>query len=211
MQTQGWICFDHGDPLKPYVVSLFLIGASFCLPAKADRSHPFVRVACIPENGLLDIETRGLHDSVATKRGATPEGTNDALARGGFHRPNQLKLTCELGDVKYVIEANQGPQTQYLCGAVPDINLNVTRNGAPLLSNVTFGHSCAGRPSVMRITIGDGAQSWRGRETEVCYGRSDPADFRHCEWFFGADANFNKRFPIANADIERIVAPSMKK
>jgi hypothetical protein len=62
----------------------------------------------------------------------------------------------------------------------------------------------------MRITIGDGQNSWRGRVTEVCYGINDEPDLRHCEWISGSESVFAERFPVTDADIKRSVAPFKK-
>lgn len=49
---------------KLIALLLFLISA--CAgTAQADTSYDFVRIACVPENGLLAVEYRMLHDAVS--------------------------------------------------------------------------------------------------------------------------------------------------
>lgn len=153
-------------------------------PARADTVRDFVRTACVPEAGLLDVEYRGLHDSVAVDRGGK-EQRNSALAQAGFHPPRGLKLSCRLGDVSYAIATDQGPTSERRCGGSPEVYLSITRNGEKILSDVVLGESCQGLPSVTRITIGDGPQSWRGRETQLCYSKEGDSGKPQCEWIFG--------------------------
>jgi hypothetical protein len=68
-----------------------------------------------------------------------------------------------------------------------------------------FGESCHALPSVARITIGDGPQSWRGRETQVCYATSKDGDPHLCDWTFGDVTEFARRFPIDQDRLEKIV------
>lgn len=91
-----------------------------------------------------------------------------------------------------------------MCGGDPGVWLTVTRNGKKLFSDVIFGGFC-GAPSVMRLTIGDGLRSWRGRETEVCYSSGKDSDPDQCEWTFGGPAEFAKGFPVDQARIQQIV------
>jgi hypothetical protein len=173
--------------------------------AKADTTKDFVRLACVPEAGLLDVEYRNLHDSVA----GDPKGPaerNAILARQGFHDPHGLKFSCELGGVTYFISAEQDPTTERMCGGAPEVFLTVTRGGKKFFTDVVFGESCNGLPSVMRFSVGDGPKSWRGRETQVCYSTGKETDPVFCDWTFGNGANFDKRFPIDGQRLQRIVS-----
>jgi hypothetical protein len=190
--------------VKNLITLVLLLGALVAGSSRADTSPDFVRVACVPENGLLDVESRTLHDSVAGRPAAETSGVATALAGAGFHRPRGLRLTCDLDGALYVITAEQGETSNYMCGGSPDVHLTVTRDGAALFSDVVFGASCSMRPSVMRFTIGDGAKSWRGRETMVCYAIGTGEDPEHCEWTFGTPADFNKRFPVDQNAVDRI-------
>jgi hypothetical protein len=190
--------------MKNSFLFALLLGALFFTSAHADTSDDFVRIACVPENGLLDVEYRSLHDSVARSRDVQKGGPiTEALEKAGFHRPRDLAFTCQLGHVQYLVKAEQGETTNFLCGGVPEIRLTVSRGGAPLFSDVVFGYSCLGRPSVMRFSIGDGPKSWRGRETEACYATGKESDPHVCEWTFGSQ--FDKKFPVDQNAIDRIV------
>jgi hypothetical protein len=190
--------------ITPYTTMALILGAVLSFPCKADKINEFVRIACVPENGMLDIDYRQLHDSISSKPTGASDQSLTTLAKAGFHRPSGLKFTCELGEAKYAIDAQQDAASNLLCGASPAINLNITRNGSALLSNVTFGKSCSGRPSIMRITIGDGKNSWRGREMETCYATGDDMGALHCDWTGGADSVFAKRYPVDDAAIKKI-------
>lgn len=191
--------------MKSFLMLILLFSTLLCRVSNADTSKRLVRVACVPEAGLLDVESRYLHDSVsgdpAPKRQAE---RNALLTQAGFHDPHGLKLSCVLGGVNYLITAEQDEPSSAMCGGDPGVFLTVTRNSEKFLSNVIFGGSC-GAPSVMRFTIGDGSKSWRGRETEVCYSSGKDLDPDHCEWTFGGPAEFNKRFPIDEDRLRKIV------
>ena len=173
--------------------------------SKADTMKDFVRISCIPEAGLLDIEYRGLHDSVAVSPNS-PAERNAVLERAGFHSPRGLKFSCELGGTMYTISSKQDEPSERMCGASPEIYLSVMRGNSKILSDVVFGDSCHQLASVTRITAGDGKQSWRGRETQICYasGKDNEPAFR--DWTFGAQAQFDKRLPIDQARVQRIVS-----
>jgi hypothetical protein len=203
--------FPKEKQIKPHITMALVLGLVLSSPCKADIFNEFVRIACVPENGMLDIDTRRLHDSVSSTPKGQSKDSDSALANAGFYQPRKLKFTCELGDIKYVIEADQGEATNFMCGASPEISLNVKRNGIPVFADVPFGKSCTGRPSVMRITIGDGNKSWRGREMETCYATGEDLDVRHCEWTSGQDSVFAKRYPVNEAALKRITAPFKQK
>lgn len=191
--------------MKPFLMLMLLFSILLCRVSYADISKHLVRVACVPEAGLLDVESRYLHDSVSGD--PDPKGKDERNARltqAGFHDPHGLKLSCVLGGVNYLITAKQDEPSNAMCGGNPGIFLTVTRNSEKFLSNVIFGGFC-GAPSVMRFTIGDGFKSWRGRETEVCYSSGKDFDPDHCEWTFGGPAEFNKRFPIDEDRLRKIV------
>jgi hypothetical protein len=173
-------------------------------PAQADTMKDFVRVSCVPEAGLLDVEYRDLHDSVAGYPG-DGEARNAGLVRAGFLDPHGLKTACTLGGVTYAISTEQGPQTQSMCGDSPEVYLTVTRNGHAVFSKVVFGNSCNGLPSVMRFTAGEVPRSWRGREAQFCYSTGKDTDPVACEWTFGEPAQFGKRFPIDQERLQRVV------
>jgi len=189
--------------MKAFVFTLLLVALH---GARADATQDFVRIACVPEAGLLDIEYRGLHDSVA---GSGAPGTqaerNAVLARAGFYLPRGLAFTCKLGDATYTITSQQDDISERMCGASPEIALTVMRGKEKLLAGVYFGESCHQQPSVMRITVGDGPRSWRGRETQVCYATGKDGDAQSCDWTFGAQAAFDKRFPLGQERVQKIV------
>lgn len=190
-----------------YLLALLLV-FGMLLPgaSHADTSHDFVRITCVPENGLLDVEYRRLHDSVAGKPGPETSGAANALSNVGFHRPRGLRFVCDLEGATYVITAEQAETTNFMCGGSPDIVLNVTRNAVPLFTEVVFGASCRELPSLMRFTIGDGANSWRGRETNACYATGKDRDPEYCEWTFGPEqAWLAPRFPVDQDAVRRIV------
>lgn len=191
--------------MKSVLVFALLLSTLLCRVSHADTSKRFVRVACVPEVGLLDVESRYLHDSVSGDLDPKEQAERTTLlAQAGFHDPHGFKFSCALGGTNYLVTTEQDPVSDRMCGADPGVYLTVTRNGEKFFSNVIFGGFC-GQPSVMRFTIGDGPKSWRGRETEVCYSSGKDGDTDYCEWNFGGPAEFNKRFPIDENRIRKIV------
>ncbi|MET0983199.1 MAG: hypothetical protein ABWY02_13940 [Telluria sp.] len=191
--------------MKVLFAFALLLGILLSRVSHADTSKDFVRVACVPAAGMLDVEYRYLHDSVAGARTDQDKKRKAALSREGFHDPRGLKFTCVLGKVTYVISAAQDATSNRMCGGSPEVFLSVTRNGAAFFSDVVFGNSCNGLPFITRFTIGDGPRSWRGRETEVCYSSGKENDSARCEWTFDGSAGFDKRFPIDQDRLGRIV------
>lgn len=183
---------------------VLVIGILLTQVAEADTLKDFVRIACVPEAGLLDIEYRGLHDSVAVSPNSQAE-RNAILERAGFHRPGGLNFSCELDGTMYTISSTQDEPSERMCGGSPEIYLSLMRGNSRILSNVVFGDSCHQLPSVTRITAGDGKQSWRGRETQICYSSGKDNDAGFCDWTFGVQARFDKRFPIDQPRVQRIV------
>lgn len=176
--------------------------------AHADTSKHVVRLACVPAAGLLHLETDYLHDSVAVDP-ANQAGRDAVLAQAGFYDAHALSVTCELGAATYVISTKQDVVSERMCGGDPEIYLTVKRNGQLVLDDVPFGQTCNQIPSVKRMVVGDGPNAWRGREMQVCYatGRSTAVGFEpdYCDWTFGAPAQFEQRFPVDRARIEKIV------
>ena len=211
IDTETWLhpvtlTTAKGNAMRYLLVLLLVFGTLVPGVSHADTSHDFVRITCVPENGLLDVEYRSLHDSVAGKPGAEKSGVATALSNAGFHHPRGLRFTCDLDGVNYVIAAEQAETSNFMCGGSPDIVLNVTRNGIGLFTDVIFGASCKELPSLMRFTIGDGANSWRGRETRACYASGNDRDTEICEWTFGPQqAWLAPRFPVDQKAIARIV------
>jgi hypothetical protein len=199
------INFSEEDVMKKVVVFALLLNLVLFHVAKADTMKDFVRISCVPEAGLLDIEFRSLHDSVAVSPNAQDD-RSAILAREGFQNPHGLKFSCELGGVTYHVSADQDqPSEQRICGEVPEVYLNVARGDDKILSDVVFGESCNQLPSVTRITVGESPKSWRGRETQVCYSTGKDSDAVFCDWTFGRQAEFDKHFPIDEKRIQRIV------
>lgn len=189
--------------MKAWFAFALSLSMLFCRVAQADTSPGFVRIACVPETGLLDIEYRTLHDSVSRDPNGE-QARGELLARAGFHDPHQLKFSCVLGAATYNIAADQDPTSERMCGGSPEVYVTVTRDGQPLLSNVIFGESCNQLPSVMRLTVGDGPKSWRSRETQVCYATGKESDPFFCDWTFGKPSQFDMRFPLDEKRVEKI-------
>lgn len=192
--------------MKSLLILALVLSTLLSRVTYADTSKHVLRIACVPEAGLLDVDSRSLHDSVSGD--PYPDGQKERdtrLAQAGFHGPRGLKFSCVLGGVNYVITTEQDQESNRMCGGDPEVYLNVTRDGHNFLSNVIFGESCHQQPSVMRLTIGDGPKSWRGRETSVCYLSGKDNEPYHCDWTFGSPAEFNKRFPIDEDRIRKIV------
>lgn len=188
---------------KMVVIALFITSSLTFGIARADTMKSLVRIACIPAIGLLDIEFRALHDSVAS--GERDLDRKNALEQAGFYDPRGLNFSCNLGAVTYKITAEQDPELNKVCGPDPEVYLSTTRSGEKFVSDVTFGTSCNEQPAVTRITIGDGPNSWRGRETQLCYTKNKSGEAESCDWTFGKSVEFEKRFPIDQDRIKRIV------
>jgi len=198
--------------MKRWLMILATLPMCWSAGARADVTYDFVRYACVPENGMLDVEYRGLHDSVAGIRSNDPAESPKVLQQNGFYRARGFQATCTIGHATYVIKASQDEPSNAICGGVPSVYLDVTRNGKPFFHNVLFGDaSCNRQPSLQRFTIGEIAPSWRdGAEALACYssGRDDTAmqgaqPPQVCQWTFG-EADFAKRFPVDERAIGNI-------
>ncbi|WP_156116809.1 hypothetical protein [Massilia sp. 9096] len=204
--------------MKRWTSILVALPMCWSTGARADVTYDFIRYACVPENGMLDVEYRGLHDSVAGALWDKPTETPKALQRQGFYRARGFQATCTIGQATYMIKASQDEPSEKMCGGVPDIYLEVTRNGRPFFHDVMFGDDhCGNRPSLQRFTIGEITPSWRdGPEAQACYssgsddaavpGMSSP---QICQWTFG-DADFAKRFPVGKDTIVKLFTRPQK-
>lgn len=189
--------------MKKMLMFTLLLGMLLAQATRADTTKDFVRIACVPEAGLFDLEFRTLYDSVAGGAGDQDKRTA-ALAQAGFRDPHGLAFSCALGGVVYSVSAQQDPTSERMCGGEPEVYVTVKRDGATLLSNVVFGESCHGLPSLTHFTVGDGPNSWRGRETHVCYATGKDTDPPLCDWTFGGQAAFDKKFPVDAQRLESI-------
>jgi hypothetical protein len=73
-----------------------------------------------------------------------------------------------------------------------------------VLRHVVFGNNCDPKPSVQRITFGDGPAIMRDPEATVCFRRTDVlVDKTFCDFFQKKTGDFKKNFPIDQADLER--------
>jgi hypothetical protein len=173
--------------------------------ARADVTYDFIRLACVPEVGMLDVEYRGVHDTVAGDMHDGDMRHADALRQHGFYPARGLDVSCQLGQVAYHITARQGEASERgMCNADPTVYLTVTRNGLPVLRDVVFGTNCNNFPAVQRITFGDGPAIMRGPEASVCFVNTDIlVDKTSCQWFFKKSGEFKKNFPIDQADVAR--------
>jgi ribosomal protein L31 len=191
--------------------SLLMALLWFCWPgASADTSYDFVRIACVPANGMLDVEYRRLHDSVAGYLWKDPRESPKSLREHGFYRARGLDTSCTIGNATYVIRSTQNEETNAMNGGCPEVYLDVSRNGKPFFREVVLGDSCNGHPSLRRFTVGEMTKRG-GPEAEVCYTSADDQmlplyqDRQACEWTFGND-DFAKRFPIDEDAIGRFFA-----
>lgn len=171
--------------------------------SRADTVKHTVRIACVPEAGLLHLESGYLHDSMASGPASTTD-RNAVLAQAGFHDPHHLAVSCVLGGVTYLVSATQDETSNRMCGGDPEVYVTVTRDGQPFLTNVVFGDSCYALPSVESVVVGDGPASWRGRETRMCYMTGKEGGPAFCDWTFGAPAQFARRFPIDQGRLAKI-------
>lgn len=189
--------------MKTVYVFMLLLAVLAVGTSRADTVKHTVRIACVPEAGLLHLESGYLHDSVAYGPASMTE-RDAVLARAGFHDPHHLAVSCALGGVTYSMTATQDETSGRMCGGDPEVYVTVTRDGQPFLTDVVFGNSCHALPSVESMTVGDGPRSWRGRETRMCYLSGKDGGPAFCDWTFGAPAQFTQRFPIDQARLAKI-------
>lgn len=205
--------------MKRWTTILAALPLCWCTGARADVTYDFIRYACVPENGMLDVEYRGLHDAVAGALWDKPTETPKALQRQGFYRARGFQATCTVGKATYVIRATQDlPNEHVMCGETPEVYLDVTRNGKPLFHDVVFGDdSCSNVPSLKRFTVGEITFPWRREgppEVQACYSNGRPDTYEAgleprqiCQWTFGEE-DLRKRFPVDEDAIrKRMVRP----
>jgi hypothetical protein len=196
---------SKGEAVKFQKTMLAALLSFCCAGARADNTYDFVRIACVPANGMLDLEYRRLHDSVAGALWKDPRESPKSLLEHGFHRARGLDTSCTIGKATYVIRATQDEETGGLNGACPEVFLDVSRNGKPFFRKVVLGDSCNGHPSLRRFTVGEFTRQG-GPEAEVCYTSAGDQGLplyqerQACEWIFG-EQDFAKRFPVDEAAI----------
>jgi hypothetical protein len=193
-------------------IGKWLLMALFALQiplAYADIATGFVRIACVPEHGLLDIEYRSLHDTVVSASSQTSKKSAASLEKHGFFDPHHLYQKCILNGAEYKITSQQDLPTNRMCGGSPDIHLSVQRNGVALVDDVIFGSSCYGDPSVRLVSLAETNTGKSGREAEICYMRGEKnaktGTAENCEWLFDSSGDFLNRFPINKGAIERFI------
>jgi hypothetical protein len=185
--------FGHG---RIALLLLSAVAAIAPMTAHADYDVPFVRVACIPEARLLDIEFRPMHNGNVA---GTPK---QVWPKHGFYDPTRLDLKCTLPQSSYRIVTSQEHPEYGHCVAYPEVRFSLLRNGATLVRDIVLGESCpAGAPSITRLTIQEAVPGYTDTEAEVCvrYG-ADGAQSR-CDWVFGGE---NFKFVFSPLDTERL-------
>jgi hypothetical protein len=141
--------------------------------ARADWGFDFVRLACIPESGYLQLEYKVVSGrDVLTDAQLDDTKTAERLRaweRHGFLDPHHLKRTCRLAEATYVIETAQAPPAASgTCGGAPRIALDVTHNGERLFTDVPLGPNCIRGPGVANVEVSEPPAGWGGRTMTVC-------------------------------------------
>ena len=111
--------------------------------AQADYEADFVRVTCVPQSRYFEIEYKPLHSNVVD---GGDHFDSNVWAKQGYLSPSKLRYECQLPDSKYVVTSTK-PESggNGMCGADPEIRLNLARNGRLLVKDVVFGGACMGR------------------------------------------------------------------
>lgn len=180
--------------MKRALIAMGLLALSAC--AQADESEDFIRISCMPEIGVLDVDYRAIHTSSANR---LPEGgslADQGIAKYGFYSPTNLTQTCALKKTTYRVVATQAePRAQGKCGGAPEINLSIFAGNKPLIKKVVFGDGCKDTSSLIRVTIRPGTGKGKTQEAEICL-KNGTTGLSRCEWFFESIPESWAAFPI---------------
>ena len=182
------------------LVTVLMLGV--CALARAGYEPGFVRVTCVPQNRYFEIEYTTLGTNVV-------DGGDffdlDAWAKQGWRSPSALQYECKLPNSKYIVTSSQPePRASGICVGAPDIALSVTRNGKPLVKDVTFGQSCSEGPSVSRILVEDGHNGYYAPGITICLFGGDRVPER-CDVVggeHGGDPEIARAAPITQYVVE---------
>ena len=177
--------------MKIYVFIFLFI---FTLPTNADYLVDFVRVSCIPDAKFFDIDYRYIHNS------ATESSGNSDFNENGFRDPREMHFICTFPNVKYLLITKQGPWHSGMCGAAPNIILDLFRNGRQWIEKVNFGSDCGDGPTITRITIFDGEWNKRDGSVEICY-KSSTKSGEKCKYYFEVFEKFTSFGPITMSSV----------
>lgn len=94
-----------------------------------------------------------------------------------------------------------------MCGAAPQITLNLVRYGIPILDKVIFGDDCFGGPTVLSTEITDGLQGWDTRQMTLCLSPGSDSP-KKCEFLSETYGAISKAIPINQEKVGKYVEKS---
>lgn len=184
------------------IYAILLIAVVFSKNSYADFDYQFLRVACIPETGFLDISHQFIHNTAID---ASVKNVYQIFEKNGFYIPHKLDIKCKLSEGEYRIVTSQAEIYGGMCGATPEISLSLYRNDKLMIKNLVFGYSCFNNPSVNQIYIQDSKKEYP-TEIEVCLSNNNSDDKlrkEKCEWFFDTYKDqYEKMFPLDSKRLE---------
>ncbi|QEY14719.1 hypothetical protein D0C16_01250 [Cellvibrio sp. KY-GH-1] len=177
--------------------SIFLLAMVISNNTYADYDYQFLRIACIPEAGFLDISHQFVHNTAID---VPVKNVYQIFEESGFYSPHKLDIKCKFAGGEYRIVATQEEPYSGMCGATPDILLSLYRNEKLMIENVIFGYSCFNNPSVNKIYIHASKNEYPPKEMEVCLSNNSSTEKvkkEECKWFFSNYIeSYEKMFPL---------------
>ena len=168
------------------IIAAAFVALSAVVPlAHADSTVDYVRIACMTDIHLLDIEYRTIHYSSSTPLyGEATASGKDAWSNNGFFAPNNLERQCVFPWSKFrIVTTQKEASASGRCGASPEIKLSLYLDDKALVKNAIFGDSCSENHSITRISVRDGMNNGKPHEVEICF-KNGQNNISRCELFF---------------------------
>lgn len=153
----------------PTVRTLFIAaGIFFAHVTWADQYYGFVRVACIEELAVLEIDSVTVHASneaqafLEKEPGSKLDERNLGVLqrRYGLHVEGPILASCKLGERLFSMRLQfTQPSERGMCGAGTRGFLHINVDGKPLLENIRFAEACFG-VGVVRLSLDGDSVNW---------------------------------------------------
>ncbi len=156
------------------VLSLAILCIASAANVKADSATDFVKVTCLPEVDLFEIEQVTLNDLAVGG-----ESRLESWRKNGFVSPRKLSAKCALKSVTVQYDVDQEAGSARQCGAHPEITASLKIDSTVWFENIWFGNSCRGYPTVTKVSL-----SPEGGIAEVCFAPRGE-DHQYCQVVLG--------------------------
>jgi len=184
--------------------AIFIIVILFSEKSFSDFDYQFLRIACIPETGFLDISHQFIHNTAID---LPIKNVYQSFEKSGFYSPHKLDIKCKFSGSEYRIVTTQPEIYSGMCGATPEITLSLYRNNKLMIEKIVFGYSCFNNPSIDHIYIQDSNLEYPPSEMQVCFNNNNSDENlkkETCEWYFDKyKEDYEKIFPLNSSGLKK--------